>query len=201
MISADYTVNGQHLALYLNSFGMLNVLSLYCILFLLPCVVLTVLYVVACIYSFWHCCFSPRSQTTAFSYSLHIALSSKNFFAGVVCCFCIICGSWGVQEWCLCPGYITWPSAEWCCWVFWRRRDCWSGWDQWHCARLVAHVQFPPQNMAAGAVTTPRLWAVSRDFRMWQSIQLSETWRQTSGLYDQEICFNCFITLYSHTAA
>lgn len=61
LISADYTVNGQRLALCLNSFGMLDVLSLYCILFLLPCVVLTVLCAVACIYSFWHCCFSPKS--------------------------------------------------------------------------------------------------------------------------------------------
>lgn len=132
--------------LCLNSFGMLNLLTLYCILFLLPYVVLTVLYVVACINPFWHCCFSPRSQTTAVSYSLHMALSSKHFFSGVAWCFCILCDSWGVQGWCLCPGYITWSSAEWCCWVFWRRWDCWSGWDQWHYARLVAHVQIPPQN-------------------------------------------------------
>lgn len=68
LISGDYTVNGQHLALCLNSFGMLNLLTLYCILFLLPYVVLTVLYVVACINPFWHCCFSPRSQTTAVAY-------------------------------------------------------------------------------------------------------------------------------------
>lgn len=93
LISADYTVNWQHLALCLNSFGMLNVLSLYCILFLLPYVVPTVLYVVACIYSIWHCCFSSRSQTTADSYSLHMALSSKNFFLGIAWCFCILCDS------------------------------------------------------------------------------------------------------------
>lgn len=177
LISGDYTVNGQHLALCLNSFGMLNVLSLYCILFLLPYVVLTVLYVVACIYSFWHCCFSPRSQTTAASYSLHLALSNKHFFSGVAWCFCILCDSWGVQGWCLCPGYIMWPSAEWCCWVFWRRWGCWSGWDQWHCARLVAHVQFPPQKRSC----------LQRLCGMWQSLQLSEAWGLTSGLYDQDI--------------
>lgn len=63
LISADCTVSGQRLALCLNSFGMLNLLSLYCVLVLLPYVVLTVLCVVACICSFWYCCFSPRSQT------------------------------------------------------------------------------------------------------------------------------------------
>lgn len=58
LISVDYTVNGRCLALYSKSFGKLDVLSFYCTL-LLPCVVLIVLCVAACIYSFWHCCYSP----------------------------------------------------------------------------------------------------------------------------------------------
>lgn len=58
LIGADYAVNGQCLALCSRSFGKLDVLRLYCTLFLLPCVVLTLLCIVACICFFWHCCYS-----------------------------------------------------------------------------------------------------------------------------------------------
>lgn len=149
-ISADYTGSGQHL----NSFGMLNLPSLYCILYLLPFVVLTVLYVVACIYSFWHSCFSPRSQTTAVSHSLHMALSSKNLFLGVAWCFCMaflrLLRSSGMVSM---PRVAPMAFSRVVLLSVLQGWDCWSGWDQWHYASLVTHVQFPPQNRAAGAVS------------------------------------------------
>lgn len=90
LVSADYTENGQRLALYFKSFGKLDVHSLPCALFLLPCVVLAVLCVVAV--------FTPFAIVAILDfrvqqYSFACSFIKYNFFEGVACCFCILRGS------------------------------------------------------------------------------------------------------------
>lgn len=63
--------------------------------FLLPCVVLAVLCVVAYIYSFWHCCCSGlQSLAVSFAYSF-IKVFWFFFFSHLFFCFVLFFFSWG----------------------------------------------------------------------------------------------------------
>lgn len=84
LISADYTANGQCLALCFKSSGKLDVLSLHCTLFIALCCSYRI--VCGSMYLF----LLALLPFSAVSYSLCAVLSNKSFFHGLPAAFSVL---------------------------------------------------------------------------------------------------------------